>query len=309
MNCYSQLFGEDDPDQDVSPDTADPEAAGSAGEEAIKSHAESGNVQRKSTRQWAQEHNYDPEKLFNKFFFDDIKYLLSMGNLWKQRVPPVPLSWSESASHEGDISTENTREDMQIWSLSKCAKVFSSCIDFLKEEAKKTFLVWDKDYKPALDFVSACSNIRAYIFSITQKSRFDIKSIAGNIIPAIATTNAIVAGLVVLHAFRILAEDYENCRSVYVRQKSYASKTVLMAESGIEKANPNCYVCSPQPFVNIYLNVDGMTCQEFENEILKKSLNMVAPDAILEGKNVVIISSEEGETEVIINRFIELFIF
>jgi len=25
---YSQLFGEDDPDQDVSPDTEDPEAAG-----------------------------------------------------------------------------------------------------------------------------------------------------------------------------------------------------------------------------------------------------------------------------------------
>jgi ubiquitin-like 1-activating enzyme E1 B len=25
---FSQLFGEDDPDEDVSPDTADPEAAG-----------------------------------------------------------------------------------------------------------------------------------------------------------------------------------------------------------------------------------------------------------------------------------------
>jgi len=28
MTCYSQLFGEEDPDQDVSPDTADPEATG-----------------------------------------------------------------------------------------------------------------------------------------------------------------------------------------------------------------------------------------------------------------------------------------
>jgi ubiquitin-like 1-activating enzyme E1 B len=29
MVCFSsQLFGEDDPDEDVSPDTADPEAAG-----------------------------------------------------------------------------------------------------------------------------------------------------------------------------------------------------------------------------------------------------------------------------------------
>lgn len=28
IHNYSQLFGEEDPDEDVSPDTADPEAAG-----------------------------------------------------------------------------------------------------------------------------------------------------------------------------------------------------------------------------------------------------------------------------------------
>lgn len=75
----SQLFGEDDPDQDVSPDTADPEAVGSAGEKALANEANNGNVQRVSTRQWALDNDYDPAKLFNKFFQDDIKYLLSMG--------------------------------------------------------------------------------------------------------------------------------------------------------------------------------------------------------------------------------------
>lgn len=75
---FSQLFGEDDPDQDVSPDAADPEAVASAGQNALTENSE-GNVQRVSTRQWAQESKYDPEKLFNKFFQDDIKYLLSMG--------------------------------------------------------------------------------------------------------------------------------------------------------------------------------------------------------------------------------------
>lgn len=40
-----------------------------------------------------------------------------------------------------------------------------------------------------------------------------------------------------------------------------------------------------------------MTVKEFETEILKKSLNMVAPDAMLEGQSLVVISSEEGETE------------
>lgn len=41
-----------------------------------------------------------------------------------------------------------------------------------------------------------------------------------------------------------------------------------------------------------------MTVKEFETEVLKKNLNMIAPDAMLDGKNLVVISSEEGETEV-----------
>lgn len=36
-------------------------------------------------------------------------------------------------------------------------------------------LVWDKDDKNAMDFVAACANIRAHIFGIPQKTRFDIK--------------------------------------------------------------------------------------------------------------------------------------
>jgi len=37
---------------------------------------------------------------------------------------------------------------------------------------------------------------------------------AGNIIPAIASTNAIVGGLIVMLAFKVLQEDYYNCNTV-----------------------------------------------------------------------------------------------
>lgn len=40
---------------------------------------------------------------------------------------------------------------------------------------------------------------------------------AGNIIPAIATTNAITAGIVVMRSFKVLQEQYDQCQSVYVR--------------------------------------------------------------------------------------------
>lgn len=310
-HLFNQLFGEDDPDQDVSPDTADPEAAGEAGADALKAaQTDTGNIIRKSTKQWAQEINYNPAKLFNKFFDDDIKYLLSMANLWKTRKPPTPLTWAQIASHEGDASSSSSSsttsstagaalsDSMTVWPLSRCARAFADSVAMLRTHAQsKEVLVWDKDYAEALDFVTACCNVRAYVFSIEQKSRFDIKSIAGNIIPAIATTNAITAGLVVLVAFRALAALYTECNTIYVRRKSSASKNVLLREGVIFPPNPKCYVCAPQPFINIELDVETMLVREFQNLVLKGSLNMIAPDVILDGKGVLVISSEEGETE------------
>ena len=63
--------------------------------ESKESNSANGNVERKSTRIWAQECDYDPEKLFRKLFRDDIKYLLSMDKLWAKRRPPTPLDWEQ----------------------------------------------------------------------------------------------------------------------------------------------------------------------------------------------------------------------
>ena len=115
MGIFSQLFGEEDADQDVSPDTDDPELGGSAGDRALgqgtadgdqemssdgtngsTANSSNGNSSSKehtrvSTRAWAKEVGYDPKKLFMKFFSSDIKYLLSMDKLWEKRRPPTPL--------------------------------------------------------------------------------------------------------------------------------------------------------------------------------------------------------------------------
>lgn len=111
---FSQLFGEDDPDQDVSPDAADPEAVGDAGEGAIEAETTNGNIKRVSTRQWAQDVDYDPKKLFTKFFEDDIKYLLSMENLWKTRKAPTPLKWNELPENGKKMSQRFLNELIQF---------------------------------------------------------------------------------------------------------------------------------------------------------------------------------------------------
>lgn len=178
------MFGEDNADEDVSPDTADPEAAAKAGDDALSSEAnDKGNIDRVSTKKWAKNCGYDPEKLFNKFFGDDIKYLLSMSNLWKTRTPPKPLEWKdmseEISKSDVDSNAAGTTRDQKLWSLAECASVFAKSVESLKTEfsklAEDDHLVWDKDDKYAMDFVAACANIRCHIFGIAQNNRFTIK--------------------------------------------------------------------------------------------------------------------------------------
>lgn len=73
---------------------------------------------------------------------------------------------------------------------------------------------FDKDDDLAVDFVTAASNLRAACYNIPQQSLFDAKGMAGNIIHAIATTNAIIGGLIVVEALKVLAGELSLCSCV-----------------------------------------------------------------------------------------------
>uniref|UniRef100_A0A2K5RH44 SUMO-activating enzyme subunit 2 n=1 Tax=Cebus imitator TaxID=2715852 RepID=A0A2K5RH44_CEBIM len=273
---FNQLFGEEDADQEVSPDRADPEAAWEPTEAEARARAsnEDGDIKRISTKEWAKSTGYDPVKLFTK---------------------------EETNAPDQQNEPQLGLKDQQVLDVKSYARLFSKSIETLRvhlaEKGDGAELIWDKDDPSAMDFVTSAANLRMHIFSMNMKSRFDIKSMAGNIIPAIATTNAVIAGLIVLEGLKILSGKIDQCRTIFLNKQPNPRKKLLVP-CALDPPNPNCYVCASKPEVTVRLNVHKVTVLTLQDKIVKEKFAMVAPDVQIEdGKGTILISSEEGETE------------
>ncbi|KAK3721292.1 E1 ubiquitin-activating protein uba2 [Vermiconidia calcicola] len=148
------------------------------------------------------------QEVFNKVFHDDIERLRSMTEMWQSRKPPEPLSFQSLSEGPSIVKQGQTLalQDQRAWTLLENISVFCYSLETLSNRVQggENVIEFDKDDKDTLDFVTSAANLRSHVFGIPLHSEWEIKQMAGNIIPAIATSNALTASLCVMEAFKIL---------------------------------------------------------------------------------------------------------
>ncbi len=134
-------------------------------------------------------------------------------------------------------------------------------------DAAAPVLTFDKDDDDTLDFVAASANLRSIIFGIEVKSKFDIKQMAGNIIPAIATTNAMTASLCVMQAFKVMRGDIDKARMVFLER----SGARVINSDTLKPPNLNCNVCGVMSSTLI-VDPSRATLNDLVEDVLKSQL-------------------------------------
>ncbi|KAI9652768.1 MAG: E1 ubiquitin-activating protein uba2 [Alyxoria varia] len=192
-----------------------------------------------------------PRKIFEKVFEEDIERLRDMEDMWKSRgKPPDPLDFEKLKGDSLGVGPGIESKDQTVWTPAENFAVFSRSLRTLSNKLEElraqadpgnaaAVLSFDKDDKTTLDFVAATANLRSIIFGIDTKSEFEIKQMAGNIIPAIATTNAMTAGLCALQAFKVMREDYNKARMIFLTK----SVDRLISAEPLRPPKSDCPVC------------------------------------------------------------------
>ncbi|TYZ60858.1 hypothetical protein PybrP1_011451 [[Pythium] brassicae (nom. inval.)] len=207
-----------------------------------------------------------------------------------------------------DVSVQEQAKvwnDREVWSVAECVKRFFACIvKVLQSEQSRAHLgsyEFDKDDAIAMEFVTAAANLRAAVFAIPMESLYSCKGIAGNIIPAIATTNAIVAGLQVLEALKILRAEKplgEVCSYTYCN-RVWDSRGVLLNPVALSPPNPQCYVCSKH-MLELAIDTEKTHLRDFVDKVLKKKLGVNEPTVSI-GSNTIYEEGEDAEESLAVN--------
>ena len=271
-------------------------------------------------------------QLIQNLFVDEIQKQLNMDRYKTAQKKPIVLSESvvgaaaDTATDSGSGSGSNTSiitppsskpsyQHTDIWTPEECVIEFIACLYDALRNAELVLPSFDKDDVLCMRFITAATNLRSIVFGIQPiQSYYSAKGIAGNIIPAIATTNAIVAGLQILQCFQVLKAqlDHKTKKQLHATDsdsneglttlRDYCSYVncirnptrngLYLTAAQLEHRNPKCFVCS-KATISLKINTTKWTLQEFIQKLCKQEFGFEFPSITMDNTGNCI--WEEGE--------------
>eukprot|EP00501_MAST-03F_sp_TOSAG23-6_P000189 GSMAST32.ASY1.ANO1.192.1 assembled CDS len=227
-------------------------------------------------------------EVFSAIFKKEIEKKLSMSDMYKgAKRKPIPIDFENliKTTAETNTTSSHALQSQRTQTPAECAISFIDCI---------------------VEMYLKNPNLRSYSFGIELQSTFKIKEIAGNIIPAVATTNAITAGLQVLEAFKILANsananiEGECCKKVWILRERNRKKQLLCGAEAMAPF-PSCYVCnSGVGIMELTIDTKTVTLQTLVDKVLtaQNGLAFNSPDIDMQtesgGIATIFESGEDG---------------
>ncbi|KAJ1032523.1 hypothetical protein NDA16_000546 [Ustilago loliicola] len=308
---FTQLFGADDETEDAELDKAVADGEDAQEIDSLRKEqremrdiraalvAAARNGEQEAIRKVA-------ERIFNKVYKNDIERLLGMEDMWTHRpVKPVPLVFDDALKGESATASSSTPQDFaaptttdaapataptttnpstlcdqRTLTLQDNVELFLSSVTSLaiRSAADPTNpLSFDKDDDAALDFVTSTSNLRSLVYHIDRKTRFEVKQMAGNIIPAIASTNAIIAGMLVIQALHALSGSWPKTRFVSLARGSNRMLTSWPPAG----PNPRCGVCQDVYIPIAVSSLQEVTLSEVVEKVVKAELGMEEEELVV----------------------------
>ncbi|PRQ23859.1 putative NAD(P)-binding domain, ubiquitin/SUMO-activating enzyme ubiquitin-like protein [Rosa chinensis] len=280
---FAKLFGDKSQANDLNVRSSDGASSSEQAEDVFE-HSKDEDIEQYGRR------------IYDHVFGYNIEVALSNEETWKNRNRPKPI-YSRDAM-PNDVSQQNgnvekngatndpslvsamvslgLKNPQDVWSLMENSRVFLEALKlfFMKRGKEIGNMIFDKDDQLAVEFVTAAANIRATAFGIPLHSLFEAKGIAGNIVHAVATTNAIIAGLIVIETVKVLQNDAKNYRMTYCLEHP-TRKMLLMPVEPFEP-NKSCYVCSETPLL-LEINTNRAKLRDIVEKIVKNKLGMNSP--------------------------------